>query len=735
MNRKTLITAALMFILLLPGIMLLLPAATPGHAQESTVILVRFIHAYPTDSPFDVYVEGIQVVNGLAHAESTPYLRFAPGRIIVEVRPVGSNPLSPAFFERSVDLANNNAGFGHVTLVLQADSFNQPTIGWIEDILNPTAPGQARLQMLHVVPALDPVDLLLNSGAPFLQNVEFNAPINTIDPPVGIYDFVIAPAGSTGGAALSTLETTAFRTGTLYTMVLMPAIGNLGTELHLYSAALLPDVGAKMLRVQFGHGSPNAPAFDVYADDRLILPALQPGEILPHLPFPSGEVTLSVREAGSPATITPAAEKTVNLISPSGALTVVIMGSLEDGSFQFATLPDDITTLDGATARVQVINASSNGPANLQLSDGTVIANALPVNSVADPVDVPVRSYSVEGMVDDAVVNGPLPVQLPEQPFIGGAWITILVSTDEEPRLSISTSPLLSGPTSLPGFVAAIETPTPETPVAPSPVPSLDATAPTQVVTPAAPSTLAALPNGPAVLAAVELDAGTNLQCREYPSSTARSLGLIPNSSQLLILAYAGPVDLINGEANAPVDAAAFTNPESATTFDQIWLQADWISTEFTTRCWFRADFVRLSFYTPAGETPLLDPSGFFSLLNLTPPPVDSVPANTAGGIIGAGQPVATTPPGSTPAAPPTTVLGSITETSELLESPAEGSSVVARIAMGATVQLLGRSADAAWVNARYEVIGEGIFIGWLPADQVRIATSGVTLNDLPVTG
>ena len=136
-------------------------------------------------------------------------------------------------------------------------------------------------------------------------------------------------------------------------------------------------------------------------------------------------------------------------------------------------------------------------------------------------------------------------------------------------------------------------------------------------------------------MATVTLNSGINLQCREYPSPLATSLGLIPNGSNILALGYAGPADPNSGEQNTPVEAGAFAQPESATSFEQIWLQIDWASPEGLVRCWVRSDFARLTLVEEGTARQLIEPADLFALATIEEPVTGRIPSNFNGGHIG----------------------------------------------------------------------------------------------------
>lgn len=730
MKQKFMCGALLMALLI--GAFAIAPPPTASHAQELPPVWVRVIHAFPAETGFDVYIDGSLVVRNVGYGTATPYFQMTQHQADIAVRVTESDPSSVPIAQRNLDIVTTSIGFGHVALVIQADNFNQVSIGKMEDMLSPLRIGQSRVAMIHAAPQAGPVDLLLADGSPFLRDVAFNTITGTIDPPAGHYEFVIAPAGISSGSILLQLEPLDLRTGFLHTILLMPLPGGVGLQTQVLETPVRPDPNSETALVQFGHGSPNAPAFDIYANDSLLLPNLQLGELVQHFPLPVGEIALSIREAGSPASISPATETTLTL--SSGYSTIIAQGSLDDGSFTFATYADDTEALTSDSVRLRVINATSNGPLTLALNDGTVIANALPRQEAAAPVTVPIGVYSIEGVVDDAEINGPLTLNANDSAFAGGTWVTVLAYTADDPALTLSSTTISSDTTSLPGYeTVTVETPEPiATLVAETPPP---ATTPEPVATnPAGPILSPAIPeNG--LMAEVRLDAGRNLQCREYPTPQARSIGLIPNTAFMPVLGYAGPIDPENGEPFTPLAPGAFSDPESAVLFEEVWLQADWYDTQIT-RCWVRADFVLLTFYEKNQPRLVIDPAALFEIALLEDSPIQRIPANYAGEV--GVQPVVptVTVPIVTPTlipAPPDLILGSIAVATNLLDFPINGSTVQPLI-NGTTVVILGRNTDATWLNVRYETLGVGVFLGWVPTDTVTITTPIPSIADLPVT-
>jgi uncharacterized protein YraI len=118
------------------------------------------------------------------------------------------------------------------------------------------------------------------------------------------------------------------------------------------------------------------------------------------------------------------------------------------------------------------------------------------------------------------------------------------------------------------------------------------------------------------IFGVVTLNQGTNLQCREYPSSTARSLGLVPNNTELVIQGLFAPRDT-TGDLGGRADAILIENiPDltplaledfeitdfpadfvAALDINSFWLDATWILEDGTGfGCWVNAQYVLISY-------------------------------------------------------------------------------------------------------------------------------------------
>ncbi|MBI5931204.1 MAG: hypothetical protein HY862_17980 [Chloroflexi bacterium] len=183
------------------------------------------------------------------------------------------------------------------------------------------------------------------------------------------------------------------------------------------------------------------------------------------------------------------------------------------------------------------------------------------------------------------VVNVPTstetPITVPTTPTVA---TTVPTSTQSSTVVTTPTQP----PT-----VVAVAPPATQTP-APAIISSTEVK-PTTVGNPAGVS-----PTTPEVFATVNVNRGSNLQCRQYPSSSAFSLGLISNGSPLTILGLPGARDERRGFPDGIVieipDYAAARLGEGIE-INELWLNVLWQMPEGTQlTCWVNAFYVSTSY-------------------------------------------------------------------------------------------------------------------------------------------
>lgn len=757
-RRNWLLTGALA----LAALLALLGPLAGGAADAQTAepgARLRFLHAVSGGPSVDVYLDGARVVPSLAYGEMTPHVQVPAGEHQVALRPADSDPTSAALVEVTVPLAADLA----FTVVAQGTP-DAVQAALYEDILDEIAPGLARLTAINAVPDAPGLDVLTTAGGPLLQGVNYSTQFGSVNIGTGVQDLVIVPAGGAVDSALVEIGEIALEHGALYTFVVMGTLG--GAEAPWVQVIKTPlNVQADGARLRVANASPDSGPVDIYLDDVLIAPALELGAMTVHMPLPLGEYTLSARPAGSAAADEALISADVALGEAGSAQTVVLTGESADGSLALQSAPDTLAGVTPEQAQIAVINAVPGADVSVTLaSDQTALASAVAPGASATLSVEPQREalrVQVSGEGD------PVEVTLPEMPLVGGVYTTVLVyggGASEAPlAASVGETAVAVGLTSFPGgsaeAVAAAPAATPEaeeavTEEAPAaeetqetelvpdepaaeatPAPEEPAAQPTQPVdtelvlepTPAegeAPQEPAAQPPAPTQAppvptAFVQLDPGANLQCRQYPSATAFSLGLIPANTQLRVLGRPGePIVPDTGEAT----------PEPTPVIEDIpdmWLLTEWTQPEggYIT-CWVNAQYLRVEF---AGR--LLD-----TLEELMELP--EVPFNQPGEAV------------DTTARPPTPIYNAILATVNLdpgvslqvRRMPATNAEALDRAPAGTQLEalgyieapsegLVGQPVDPNWIRVRYIKENQAATVGWVSAQYVTLSQLGRALD------
>lgn len=640
--RNLFLTFSLVAIVAIAGL-----SVTPVTAQVSNNVQVRFVHGLADAGAVDIYVNDNLVVPTIDFGDATPHLRLPTGEHTIRLLSAGDPASDAALFSETVNLTPLRAGLRE-TIIIQADPNGNPQLARSADNLNPAQLGQARLHVIHAAANIGPIDLKGTNNAPIAQNVAYNTPYGTINPPVSFWELVIVPSGSDAENVLIEVGPVGFDTGMLYTFILVGNPDN--ARVVSLRTPLDPDPDSDSVLVAVGHGSSDAPAVDIYADDTKIFVNLEPGNVTPHVTLPVGDLTLAIREAGAPSNSEPVATSRLNLSSTTGAASLIALGALADESITFSIYEDTIANLDARMARVRVINTIATNTATVTLGSGLSLATELGIFAASDPVDLEAGQYRVQANA------GELNLELPEQRFIGGTYYTMLLFANASAGVNTSATAVNLTLDSLPGsrmgvaVAAATEeatTAAPETTTNDTNTTTTTNNSDTSSAPPPAAVTTEAAPPPPAantgsqpgspprqldqkLRATVNLNAGVNLQCREYPSSTAFSLGLIPNNTALEVRGYAAPADPEVDTPFVPVEEDTFEDPTEADDFEEIWVSAYWNTPDGgVIDCWVRADFLIMTYRTYLIDTP----EEFFALeeLELPIPVIRPIPYNYPG--------------------------------------------------------------------------------------------------------
>lgn len=151
-------------------------------------------------------------------------------------------------------------------------------------------------------------------------------------------------------------------------------------------------VQQNMSFVKVLHASPDAPAVDIYIDDKITIEDLAFSEATEYLPLLAGTYNIKVYAAGT--TENPVINTNVEL--PGGTrLTVAAIGNLND--IKLLPIPEDIkpSTMQGAFIRVA--HLSPDAPAvDVTLPNGTVVFQDVEFGEVTDYANIPRGVYTLQ---------------------------------------------------------------------------------------------------------------------------------------------------------------------------------------------------------------------------------------------------------------------------------------------------------------------------------------------------
>lgn len=287
----------------------------PTNANMGEGAMLRVVHASPDAPAVDVYAEGVSapLIEDLAYGDTSDYLELAAGSYNIQLRAAGSSPTGPIAYETGdldidEDVVITAVAVGLLSPSGGAEAFR--VLPLVEGFAAGAA-GEARVRILHGSADAPAVALdIANDGSPEVTDFAFGDETGAAG--------VALPAGSAlqvgiwAGSPLA--RVTAFTT---------PALPDQG-ELFLIATGLLGELprseaGFSLLAVgptgTIGfirqnplvyalHGSPDAPAVDIWAGGALLIEDLAFAELAGPLHLAPGSYTLDFTAAGSTDIVT-----------------------------------------------------------------------------------------------------------------------------------------------------------------------------------------------------------------------------------------------------------------------------------------------------------------------------------------------------------------------------------------------------------------------------------------------
>ena len=597
------------------------------------------------------------------------------------------------------------------------------------DDLNPLVLGTARLTAIHAVAAASTVDVILTDGRPMMPGLQYNVPYGTLDVPAAVYDIAVVSEGDSLENAIVPPKALALTGGTSYMAVIYGTAT--APDVLLLSAPTVPAGDAGYVRLV--QGTPGA-TVDIYLNETLVTPALSLEEAgTEFIALPAGEYDIEIGLVGESA---PLATDTFE-VAAGDRFTLVVLGADDDA--EVMRFDDPVDTINAEESVLSIVNATAEGSVSAFVADVEALGSV-----AAGESDSAILEPSEDGLTATVEVGGASESFELQDAIYGGVYYTLLAVDGEDGAqvLLLKPASLAQSADSAPGDRSIeVETeaeatdaadagqptevvePVPEATTQALETPAPEATEQVQVVTTAAP---------PGPTARVLVDPGANLHLRQFPSSSALSLELVPSGALVSVIGRQGAEQLAPEETPEP-EATEFVDPASLLTSPGQDLDPA------NTWLFVRYSLPRGSEIT-GGVTNLVETTGWVNALFLTVSDaagrsqrladLPTVPSNRAGQTSErATTPQATLTPLAADSVIATVVLNEGANL-HLRRNPDPAAESLQLIPSGAQVVVTGRIESGEWLQATYE--GQQ---GWIASAYVTLALNGAPYQSvgLPV--
>lgn len=328
-------------------------------AQDAETAQVRVLHASPDAPAVDVYVDGAAVLTNVGFGAISSYLEVPAGDHQVQVFAAGADPaVDAAVIDATVPLAAGSA-----STIAATNSIESIEAQVIADTPSPVGDA-AQVRVIHLSADTPPVDIAPDGGDEIIQGLAYPTATEYLTVPAGQLDVEVRPAGAVDGWVVANPGGVFLSDGKSYSLF---AIGSLADDtfrlVTAIDASAPPPAPAK---VRVLHGSPDAPAVDVYVDGALAFSGAAFGQITDYAEIPAGDHQIQVVAAGT----TPADGAVIDAtlaFAPGSATTVAATGDLATITPQ--VIVDDPTPA-ADKAQLRVVHLISDAPAVAVYKDG-----------------------------------------------------------------------------------------------------------------------------------------------------------------------------------------------------------------------------------------------------------------------------------------------------------------------------------------------------------------------------
>lgn len=548
-----------------------------GGISGQAALRARIIHVASNLPAIDVYLNGEMAAGDLSYGEDSAYFSL----------PAGAAELTTYIAGKTTQLTKQSLTLEYEASVIVLTSSGGAPASIISDDLSPLAFGMTRLTIVNALEDGSDFEIVSSSDERLKDSsIPSGAALGSFEIPAGPVEFSLLSSRGNGEAAPHHFNTL-LSAGTSNIVLILGASG----DPQLMRATAAADADAHSGLVRFVHAVQGAAPIDLKVNDRMIVPSLAFANPSEHIALPRGSQELTLSLGG-------ALISSLSLDVSAGQMqTVAIMGA--PASLSVFSYPDSLRDLKATSTVVNLINAVPNGSVSrLRLDSGAIIAADVVFGEHGGAAQIVPGAQSMSMALEIGGDRGT--VQVPPVHFYPGSYYSLIAlpgSAFTAPRLLVAETSLKRHLSAMmpaasasseeaaevsaedygddmdqadaqastedaPESHTASDTQAELEPISPAetePVVQEDATAESEAAIDAGPT----LVSGP--YAMVDLDPGARLQLRQYPSSDAMSLGLLPGGTELTVLGRRGLTVYYAGETpDLPVDLSDYTADPAA---------------------------------------------------------------------------------------------------------------------------------------------------------------------------
>ena len=331
---------------------------------------LRVVHSSPDAPAVDIYVEGVSspLIADLAYGEASAYVDVDPGTYNIQIRVAGSPANSPPAFETGdVPIAEKQkitaVAAGLIGSSGSSDEFR--VIPLVENF-DAAGAGNAIVRILHASADAPTVAVDVgNDGNPEIADFERFEETGAagVALPAG-ENLQIAIWAGNPLARVTVFTTPQLPEGAELFVIATGLLSKLPREIDGFSLLAVAPQGAigfiRQNPVVFAlHGSPDAPAVDIFAGAAELADNLSFGELSSGIQVPPAAYTLDFRVHDNGPV---AATVTTPALEPGERYLAVASGFVGDATFTVLPLVDEFN-LSTTSPLVRVLHASPDAPA------------------------------------------------------------------------------------------------------------------------------------------------------------------------------------------------------------------------------------------------------------------------------------------------------------------------------------------------------------------------------------